>query len=197
MSALTINMGPFETVIRYSKELEGLLAREFSAMGRGIHEKISSVEDRCPADLVRKIRFVATVRNKLVHDDGYEIEDLDRFVLVAEQALDGLRELADQPAPLAYPQERLERSREQNSTPISRSIPAEAKKPSPLPESLVIGGVAMGGAYFFLPDPAWEYVGPLAFSGAYLFLDAAPPTWIPSARQSVMTLVTSFMRLFV
>lgn len=68
-------MNDYELVVKRCKQLEGLLADGFGATGRGLHEKVSSVESRLPAALVKRLRFIATVRNKLVHDD--EMERLD------------------------------------------------------------------------------------------------------------------------
>ena len=62
-------MSDYELVIKKSKHLERLLEEGFGAQGRGLHEKVSSVEGRLPAPLVKRLRFIATVRNKLVHDD--------------------------------------------------------------------------------------------------------------------------------
>ena len=58
-----------DLVIRRSKRLERLLREELAATGRGLHELVTSVERDLPRPLVRRLRFIATVRNKLVHDD--------------------------------------------------------------------------------------------------------------------------------
>jgi hypothetical protein len=62
-------MSDYELVIKKSKHLERMLEEGFGAQGRGLHEKVSSVEGRLPGPLVKQLRFIATVRNKLVHDD--------------------------------------------------------------------------------------------------------------------------------
>ena len=54
-------------VIVSSKQLESLLEQDFGATGKGLHEKISSVEE-IPLDLQRKLRKIATIRNRLVHE---------------------------------------------------------------------------------------------------------------------------------
>ena len=61
-------MSDYELVIKKSKHLEQLLEEGLGAQGRGLHEKVSSVEGRLPTALVKRLRFIATVRNKLVHD---------------------------------------------------------------------------------------------------------------------------------
>jgi hypothetical protein len=84
-------MGEIETSIRYSKEIEGLLETRFGAEGRGLHEKVSSVEHQLPSELIRKLRYIATIRNKVVHEAGYQIDNFENFVSSCEEALNFLR----------------------------------------------------------------------------------------------------------
>lgn len=63
-------MNDYELVVKRSKKLEGLLEEGFFASGRGLHEKITSVENKLPQALVKKLRFIASVRNRLIHDDN-------------------------------------------------------------------------------------------------------------------------------
>lgn len=65
-------MADVELVVRWSKRFESALASRHGATGRGLHEKIDSVERDLPRGLVRDLRLVATVRNKIVHEDGYD-----------------------------------------------------------------------------------------------------------------------------
>ena len=107
---LTTPFNDYELAIKSSKQIEGLLEDEWGAVGKGLHEKLNSVQAssqplpdvsaRCvwrwlvgrsncgwiesvnrtdsrtnpihphthPKSLVRKIRFLASVRNKLIHD---------------------------------------------------------------------------------------------------------------------------------
>ena len=62
----------YELVIKSSKDLEFILERDFGAQGRGLHEKISSVERELPGQLVRQMRYLATIRNKLIHERGFD-----------------------------------------------------------------------------------------------------------------------------
>jgi len=59
----------YELVIKASKDLETFLEVEFGATGRGLHEKISSVEGSLTPALVKRMRYLATVRNKLIHSE--------------------------------------------------------------------------------------------------------------------------------
>lgn len=59
---------PREKILDKTTQYESLLRDRFGADGRGLHEKISSVEPELGHDIVSALRFIATVRNKAVHD---------------------------------------------------------------------------------------------------------------------------------
>ncbi|MBX7105553.1 MAG: hypothetical protein K1X57_15830 [Gemmataceae bacterium] len=65
-------MSDIEFAVKECKKLEALLETGFGATGRGLHEKVSSVEKKLPPPLVRRLRFIATVRNKLVHEPDHD-----------------------------------------------------------------------------------------------------------------------------
>jgi hypothetical protein len=84
----------YELVIKCSKHLEHYLETEFRATGQGLHEKVSSVESRLPSKLVKDLRYLATIRNKLIHDVKMDcIPDRKVFVEVYERCLGALQEL--------------------------------------------------------------------------------------------------------
>lgn len=86
-------MDVISTVIKHSKKIETLLGNKLGAQGKGLHEKASSVEARLPKAELKRIRAIASIRNATVHEDGYEPDDIDRFVAEAErvtQYLEGL-----------------------------------------------------------------------------------------------------------
>lgn len=96
----------FELVIRGSKYLEHVLTHEFGARGSSIHELLNSLEQAgqaLPIALSRRLRYIATMRNKIVHDgDCDALPDRARFVAELDAAvaeLDAL--LAQQHAPHA------------------------------------------------------------------------------------------------
>lgn len=62
-------MTPIEELIKIAQNMETALEEDYGADGKGLHEKASSVESQIPPDVMRKIRFIATIRNKAVHDD--------------------------------------------------------------------------------------------------------------------------------
>jgi hypothetical protein len=85
-------------IVGATKRLEALLEQKFGATGRGLHEKLSSVESRIPMDLRKKIRYLATIRNKAVHEDGYEPESMETYLATAREATEAL-EAVEPPKP--------------------------------------------------------------------------------------------------
>lgn len=54
---------------------EQFIEKKYAASGRGLHEKVSSVENLLPTGIVKKLRFIATIRNKMFHEADYEFHD--------------------------------------------------------------------------------------------------------------------------
>merc|ERR1712228_181941 len=96
----------YELAIRLSKELEYYLELHFNATGRGLHEKITTAErnfnathpnPKFPTQLVRNMRRLATIRNKLIHDRSYhKIDDKQRFIQTFEESYKALQEIIKQ-----------------------------------------------------------------------------------------------------
>jgi hypothetical protein len=84
-------MSDIELAVTRVKTLEALL-EALGAAGKGLHEKVSSVQPRLPPPLVKKLRFVATVRNKIVHEADYQqIDDRAGFTRACAEAETELR----------------------------------------------------------------------------------------------------------
>ena len=91
-------MSDIELAITRVKALESLLEQALGATGKGLHEKVTSVEGRLPLPLVKKLRFVATVRNKIVHESDYQqMDDRDGFVRACDEAESALRAMLAPP----------------------------------------------------------------------------------------------------
>lgn len=77
-----------ELVLAASSLFEAKLV-EMGATGKGLHEYISSVGERLPASVVKRLRYIASVRNKVVHEDLDipNIEDYRRACLTAAHEL--------------------------------------------------------------------------------------------------------------
>ena len=91
-------MSDIELAITRVKALETLLEQSFGASGKGLHEKVTSVQDKLPPPLVKRLRFIATVRNKIVHESNYQqIDDRAGFLRACDEAESELRTLAAPP----------------------------------------------------------------------------------------------------
>ena len=94
MARLDLPMSDIELVITRTKLLESLLEEGLGAVGKGLHEKVTSVQDKLSPAIVKKLRFVATLRNKLVHEASYQQLDdrpgFERACAEAEHELRGM-----------------------------------------------------------------------------------------------------------
>lgn len=89
----------YELVIRATKELEWLLETYFGApAGKtvGMHEKISAARDPhgrpLPEKILKRMRYLVTVRNQLVHDREFNaIPDRASFAAGYEEVEAELR----------------------------------------------------------------------------------------------------------
>lgn len=76
--------------IDIARQLESAM-EALGATGKGLHEKASSVEGKLPAALIKKLRFIASVRNKIVHeDDLLSDDDFSAFAESGKQAVEEL-----------------------------------------------------------------------------------------------------------
>ncbi|MBD3610771.1 MAG: DUF4145 domain-containing protein [Gammaproteobacteria bacterium] len=92
-------MSDIDLVIKASKKLEYLLSRQLGARGKGLHQKLSNVERKLSSSLVKRLRYIATVRNKLVHDNEYnKLDDKRGFKRAVKQSEKELKVLNRKPA---------------------------------------------------------------------------------------------------
>eukprot|EP01013_Petalomonas_cantuscygni_P010770 TRINITY_DN23984_c0_g1_i1.p1 TRINITY_DN23984_c0_g1~~TRINITY_DN23984_c0_g1_i1.p1 ORF type:complete len:125 (+),score=9.99 TRINITY_DN23984_c0_g1_i1:135-509(+) len=93
----------FELIIRATKELEFILESHFGVPANdktvGLHEKISRARCRngqpLPDDVVRQLRYLVTIRNRLVHDRSFNaIPDRPAFVASFDKTVAQLTALA-------------------------------------------------------------------------------------------------------
>mmetsp|Transcript_6280 Transcript_6280/g.11167 ORF Transcript_6280/g.11167 Transcript_6280/m.11167 type:complete len:119 (+) Transcript_6280:152-508(+) len=82
----------YKLVLLASKTLEKILEEDFEASGRGLHEKITTAQG-LDEPTIKKLRLIATVRNKFVHelDEGNEeLRQKDVFKTVFHEARESL-----------------------------------------------------------------------------------------------------------
>lgn len=77
-------MSDIEQVVKRTRRIERLLREQYHADGRGLHQLITSCEERLPHDVIKKLRYIATIRNKVVHEDDYQLEDRRAFLSVCD-----------------------------------------------------------------------------------------------------------------
>ncbi len=70
----------YEIVIKNSKIIEKKLI-QLGGLGNGLHDDATSLEGKLDEQIIKKIRYVATVRNKLIHEDNFEltIDDFNSY----------------------------------------------------------------------------------------------------------------------
>ena len=92
-----------DDVLKRTKRIETLLGK-LGGVGRGLHEKLTSVQDRLDDAALKRGRFLASVRNKLLHEDGYTLTDhtFARFITAADNLESHITTLLEpKPAPRA------------------------------------------------------------------------------------------------
>ena len=78
-------MTPIEELITIVQNMETVLEEDYGAEGKGLHEKASSVEKQLSPEVMKRIRYIATIRNKAIHDD----------LQTAEKEIENVRSAAD------------------------------------------------------------------------------------------------------
>lgn len=80
-------MSSIEMAVRNARAIETLLAERLGASGKGLHEKLNSVEQRLPVHIVKTARWIATLRNSAVHQHDFEIANPEDFMNAAARVL--------------------------------------------------------------------------------------------------------------
>jgi hypothetical protein len=75
-------MSDIEKVVTRTRTIEKLLRTQYHAEGKGLHQLITSCEERLPHDVIGKLRYIATIRNKIVHEEDYKLESRSDFLSV-------------------------------------------------------------------------------------------------------------------
>jgi len=78
-------MSDIEIAVKGSRLIEGLLEQKLNATGKGLHSKLSSVENKLSSAMISKIRYIATIRNSVVHEDGATIDNIGEFKRAVSQ----------------------------------------------------------------------------------------------------------------
>ncbi|MDN3608780.1 DUF4145 domain-containing protein [Vibrio ostreicida] len=77
-------MSDIEQVVTRTRQIEKLLRTQYHAEGKGLHQLITSSEERLPHDVIGKLRYIATIRNKIVHEEDYKLENRNDFLAACD-----------------------------------------------------------------------------------------------------------------
>jgi hypothetical protein len=82
-----------EDVISRTKHIESLLAA-LGGFGKGLHERASSIESILDYQILGKLRYIASIRNKLVHEHNYNFDGNEQqFVSTCDATISQLKKL--------------------------------------------------------------------------------------------------------
>ncbi|WP_414039377.1 hypothetical protein ACJU26_09115 [Acidithiobacillus sp. M4-SHS-6] len=92
-----------DLVLEASKALESVFREKLNADGKGLHTYVSNHEHQLPEQLVSALRWIATVRNAVVHGDGSglkTIHDKAQYAVQAARCWDWLGRVANSNSPV-------------------------------------------------------------------------------------------------
>ena len=99
-------------IVERSKKLEAML-KSLKAEGRGMHELISSIQEKLDVELNKKLRFIATIRNQAIHEPEFDLDnDFEAFCLACEDAGEKLEKMVK-----PTPKKRTVRKKKEEITP--------------------------------------------------------------------------------
>lgn len=87
LSRLTADRGGVADVATI---LEALLALRFGAAGNGLGTRLRAVEAQLPEPLARDLRYIAAVRNDVLHNPLSSAHDPERFIQAARRCIQAL-----------------------------------------------------------------------------------------------------------
>ncbi len=62
-------------IIFFSRNIESILKDKFKAKGKGLHTYIDSIENKLDPLLLKDLRYIATIRNKSMHESLFKIDN--------------------------------------------------------------------------------------------------------------------------
>ena len=78
-------MSDIDSVVTRTRKIEHLLRTHYHAEGKGLHQLITSSEERLPHNVIGKLRYIATIRNKVVHEYDYKLDSRREFLAVCDE----------------------------------------------------------------------------------------------------------------
>lgn len=158
----------YQTVIEKTKKIESILEKKYGAEGRGLHEKCTNVENKIDLKVIKKIRLIATIRNKLIHEDDFKLDDNDlkRFLETCEyvvvQLTDDNRSInerykyqnskKDEPIEDGYQNEKDSSDDDFNFLNYLIDNYNNSSKPMKIVKGILGGAAALAAAFFYIKN---------------------------------------------
>lgn len=172
-------MNHVELAVRGSQRIEVVLKEHFGAIGKGLHELLTSVEMVLPGETVKRARYIASVRNKVVHEAA-DVDDPKGFSESIEAVLSDLQAIIDRrkaalkarkEAEAREAQERAESMQLRQNTVSVGETTIVTETRMPFSAFLLIIGltVALAYVYFMQPQRANGGLGLSSNSGSAEF----------------------------
>ena len=74
-------------IISSTREIETILKEKFNANGKGIHTYLDSIENKIDNQLLKDLRFIATIRNKSMHESSFKVDNFNRYENVVKKSI--------------------------------------------------------------------------------------------------------------
>jgi hypothetical protein len=84
-------MSEVEEVIIKTRRLEQLLRVQFHAQGYGLHQLISSCEERLPHDVIGQLEYIANIRSQLLYEEMAEFKESSAFSKAYDECMKKLQ----------------------------------------------------------------------------------------------------------
>jgi hypothetical protein len=80
-------------IISFTRKIESILKDKFKAKGKGLHTYIDSIKNMLDAQLIKDLRFIATIRNKSMHESTFKVDNFTSYQRIAESTIYRLNKL--------------------------------------------------------------------------------------------------------
>ena len=85
-------MNKYEAIVKMSKKIEVTLDLDFGAEGKGMIEKAKNVQHLLSSELFNNIYRFGRIRNKLMHEDEFDADNMDEVINLSGAINDALHQ---------------------------------------------------------------------------------------------------------
>ncbi len=79
-------------IIHYTREIETIIKSKFKVDGNGLHQYIDSIQKYFDAAFIKDLRYLATMRNKSMHEHDFKLNNLKSYENLAIKTIAKLNE---------------------------------------------------------------------------------------------------------